>query len=440
MKNIKGSITRLIKSIKAKLPEEEDILGFAGISQSGIISSLNESYNFLDELEKKKETFEVVLLKRKVSELLQEASDFLSHQLDSDKKESLFNNFLTKIANIKYHIKATYLLVIEDSIRSESRIIELKRDLSTLEEVLTDFEELKGKVLTAHSTVHEMISEISDFHSNIDEKQGAVSQATESVQAEALEIKSKLEDSKESVAEINSILDTSKVKERTYKGSLTKQNKLSVDLTEISNQIKEKGEELAEQLRTSASQQLEIQKITEDANRASMAGSFKTRKEELDKPIKNAEFVMNGVLVVIVLISSFLLWTSGVGSSDFDYIAYLSKMTVVAPLIWIAWSSSRKLGYLTRIREDYAFKFASAMAYEGYKREANEVDADLLKQLLTTSIENMGINPIRLFDAKNNHASPMHESVNTVSEVINNASKTTKDVIANAAKARNIQD
>lgn len=71
--------------------------------------------------------------------------------------------------------------------------------------------------------------------------------------------------------------------------------------------------------------------------------------------------------------------------------------------------SEEVLGYTTRLREDYAYKEASAKSFEGYKREAEQVDAEMLKRLLETAIENLGQNPIRIYDGHDNHGSPVQE-------------------------------
>jgi hypothetical protein len=81
--------------------------------------------------------------------------------------------------------------------------------------------------------------------------------------------------------------------------------------------------------------------------------------------------------------------------------------------------SVKQYGYLSRIQEDYAYKFASAMAFEGYKKQAKEIDEDLLKQLLAVSVENLSQNPIRLFNSNDNHASPANEIAKDFLSVFN---------------------
>ena len=85
------------------------------------------------------------------------------------------------------------------------------------------------------------------------------------------------------------------------------------------------------------------------------------------------------------------------------------RLALTAPLIWLGWFSAKQYGYTTRLMEDYAYKEASAKSFEGYKREAGEVDPEMLKNLLDTAIKNLGDNPIRIYSGHENHASPLQE-------------------------------
>jgi hypothetical protein len=49
------------------------------------------------------------------------------------------------------------------------------------------------------------------------------------------------------------------------------------------------------------------------------------------------------------------------------------------------------------------------MAFEGYKKEAWEVNEEFLEMLLKATIANASINPVILYDTKTNHGSPWHE-------------------------------
>ncbi|MGI9887575.1 hypothetical protein [Vibrio chagasii] len=235
-------------------------------------------------------------------------------------------------------------------------------------------------------------------------------------------------DSKLAEDELEQILKTKKQIVRnklTYQASNDRFNQLFDKLSERNDELDMQSASVEEIRSTILDQQESIQNIIDDANRASMAGSFKKRKDELDKPIKSSWWIMIGALICTAGVSAYLLVNSGLFMGEFNYQEFLMKIPVVAPLVWIAWSSSQRNNYLVRIQEDYAFKYASAMAFEGYRKQVQEVDADLEKRLLELSVENMGMNPIRLFD-KAVKCSPINDVVHSMSD----ATKSIKNTIS----------
>ena len=125
MKVAKSSITRLIRKIEKEneFQSGENLLGFEGISKSMLIASLEESYGLLEGLNTKRETFDVVFMKRKLATLFRSCHEYLD---DNSKmllaKERKLDDFLDNISKIRGLIKHTYLLVTEDCIREESYI------------------------------------------------------------------------------------------------------------------------------------------------------------------------------------------------------------------------------------------------------------------------------------------------------------------------------
>lgn len=61
------------------------------------------------------------------------------------------------------------------------------------------------------------------------------------------------------------------------------------------------------------------------------------------------------------------------------------------------------------MREDYAYKTATSLSFEGYKREAGNVNPEMLENLVDTAIKNLGENPVRNYNGLENHSSPLHE-------------------------------
>jgi hypothetical protein len=88
-------------------------------------------------------------------------------------------------------------------------------------------------------------------------------------------------------------------------------------------------------------------------------------------------------------------------SDIFNLNSLIHKLSLVLPLIWLAWFAAKRLNILSKLETDYQFKEATAKTFESYKKEIEALkDDELKKQLLSTVIRNFGDNPVRLFDPK----------------------------------------
>lgn len=163
--------------------------------------------------------------------------------------------------------------------------------------------------------------------------------------------------------------------------------------------------------------------ILERTNQASLAGSFISRKNQLrwSQVFWGGIFMSSiGLLSCIGFILIFpnfpfeALINPSPNMSPDIWKAMLQHLPLTAPLIWLGWFAARQYGFSSRLGEDYAFKVATAMAFEGYKREANEAGGKIYEKLLETAIDNFGDNPLRIFNDHANHASPTHELLEKV--------------------------
>lgn len=114
----------------------------------------------------------------------------------------------------------------------------------------------------------------------------------------------------------------------------------------------------------------------------------------------------------------------------------LSALSVGAP-VWFAWLATKQIGQRFRLAEDYAFKASVSRAYEGYRREAARVDADLEVRLLESALARLDELPLRLVEVSS-HGSPFHELasselVQQALKIVPGFSEQVKDLAAKAA-------
>ncbi len=148
-----------------------------------------------------------------------------------------------------------------------------------------------------------------------------------------------------------------------------------------------------------------VDSLLADSNRSGMAAAFKTRKDELIWPLRFWAFAFSASVGGLL----FIAWQYFSSISGANWLDALVRLPLSGALIWLGWFAAKQYGYTRRLQEDYSYKVASAMSFEGYKREAANIDAELLKRLMETAIVNLSENPLRVYQGESNHASPANE-------------------------------
>ncbi|SUX30649.1 hypothetical protein [Chromobacterium vaccinii] len=98
---------------------------------------------------------------------------------------------------------------------------------------------------------------------------------------------------------------------------------------------------------------------------------------------------------------------------------FISLLSVGAP-VWFAWLATKQIGQRFRLAEDYAYKASISRAYEGYRREAVQLDSDFQTKLFSSALARLDEQPLRFVEHKT-HGSPWHELLD--SDVVKEAIK-----------------
>jgi nucleotide-binding universal stress UspA family protein len=155
----------------------------------------------------------------------------------------------------------------------------------------------------------------------------------------------------------------------------------------------------------------------ESALRAStnvgLAGAFQERADSL----KTSIYPWVGGLVVALGLGAYFggqqfhqltetIQTSTSPTTIWTRLA-VSLLSVGAP-IWFAWLATKQIGQRFRLAEDYGYKAAVSKAYEGYRREAVELDEEFQKRLFASALTRLDEQPLRFVEHET-HGSPWHE-------------------------------
>ncbi len=408
MKSTRNRLTHLITKTNKEIPDGPDVFEFPGISKNIIIDSLNESYDLLGNLEDFDAKFETIFLKRKLADYIKDANDLL----DSINDKNNFNKFLDLVSKIHSRIKETYIAVADEPFRTEAELFKAKESLlnltTDLSQIQTIVEEINTLKLSSSEYVSDLLAkqkESLESSKTIDSFLSEIEQTKEDLD----ETESQIVTWKESIKQISEtiIVKNKELQELSTNVSINN-DKCQKNLDSITLQLKKQDEII----HLNNNQQEEIQKTIEDANRLGMAGSFKKRKDELTWPLRFWTTATIVALTGLVLISFLILAPLLKGKIELNDL--YAKIPIFASCVWLGWFCAKQYGFTSRIREDYAYKYAVSMAFEGYKNETREVDDDLLRTLLELTILNVSKNPISIFDTKSNHGSPYNEAFDTL--------------------------
>lgn len=305
--------------------------------------------------------------------------------------------FASTYSSDKIYNNEQELLKLSTQIESSKSVLE---KLTTID---TDLTALKNQSTDSSSTIALTQKEVGDAHT-----------AIKKIEENAI----KLDDS---IKDLCSDAEKNLAQIATSKDEIVKLNK---DYKTLHEQLEKQAADSQIIVNTSLEQQGEIKKTIEDASRLGMAGSFRMRKSELVVPmiIWAVCFAVGILAFAIVTVSRILPLLENLYSPDkiFNWKEFIARLSVLTPIIWFTWYSGKQYGFVTRLWEDYAFKYASAMAFEGYKREAKNISDEMLKLLMEVSIINFSSNPLRVYDTKTNYASPLHELSSESNGIIQN--------------------
>ena len=144
------------------------------------------------------------------------------------------------------------------------------------------------------------------------------------------------------------------------------------------------------------------------AARKGLAVSFEQRSAEYDDP--RAGWLLGFVisLIAVVTITSQIILPEVKEIKGINRLYYvLTDAPLILSFIWFAWFSALRFSQLGRLKEDYKFKVAAALALDGYRKQAEGLSKELEAKLLDLAIVNFGQNPLRLLtkeSAKDAHS------------------------------------
>lgn len=441
MQHFKSRLTKIRGLIGSKIPDGPDVFGYPGVDKGMLLQTCDEIYA-LAELMEAKETphqFEIIVLKRFEAGVHEHLKTFLETEANGAKAKDKFVEFLDRFSLLYERTKQAYFIVSKDGLRDELEIQNLRSQVAALKEKQAEYERLVDALGTKAETasrraetietalnaattqIRDQSKAASEAHTEITEKlrdvqawHGEIATTHGNMEGWDKEITATLEDAKDTKAAATTLLGQLQKGVTDLQEATAKVSTLTAD----TNTVHEQNLTLIEEIRNTLG----------DSNRVGMAASFKEQMGAVEKSQDQWKRIFVWTLGVLAMVSIVTL-VKHLQSESATWQSVLSRFAVISPMVWLAWFAARQYGFANRVREDYTYKYASAMAYEGYKKAVREADPSLEKSLVEVAIMNMAQNPVRLYSPKeSDHASPLSEFFDKVFGRV-------KGVKANASRA-----
>lgn len=406
MRSIKTRLTNLKSKVLDILPEGEEILGFPGITKELIVESINDTYQVLDLLAEYEKKFEAILLQRRLADCIDKANEYLKEKFKNQDADD-FNRFLNKVGEMHYAVNETYILFTKEPIRLDAALQKAKETLAELENQNIQLQPIVDSLQDSYDTAKGVVDNLTQNNTQSTTKLSEISNTLTA----AIVQKKKADTAVNSIEKANDVVQAMKNQISDYQVQvldLTKKLNVTFEQSENNrNAFENVLSALQKSIETNEVHQRNIQDTIDNANRAGMAASFKKRKDELVIPYwawGAATVATIGVLIV----SSYNVFTI-LKDRPFSYDYLLVRIPIFASFVWLGWFCAKQFGFVSRIREDYSYKYAVSMAFEGYKNATKEINEEMLENLLTLTLQNISANPLSIYETGTNHGTPMNE-------------------------------
>ncbi|WP_333879922.1 hypothetical protein [Atlantibacter hermannii] len=318
---------------------------------------------------------------------------------------------------------------------------------------LFSFATLKDKNLLPKNIIHRLdlyhsnLDSIEDKTGDLENKINAINDAYDAAEGLPTTVK-KLRETNDSLELLNqkSLVSSEEIEKKLTKSLADSDeiNKIKTSIIHLNSEVKTEAALYLKDLQDKA--QTYIDKC-EEAFRTTtskgLAGAFEDKAKKLNQSIRwwvaGLVFaLLAGAVVGYMRLHALENYLANPNSSGIKlFIQFiLSGLSIGAPL-WFAWLATKQIGQRFRLAEDYEFKASVSKAYEGYRREAVQLDSDFAQRLFGNALTRLEEPPLRFVGDKS-FSSPLMEilSSDSFKKMIENGGEQIDTVLAKAGLSR----
>jgi hypothetical protein len=363
----------------------------------------------------------------------------------------------TTIAGLKGTVEADTNAIATNKLRSDEALAALTTAKASVDSDVKGIDARRQEVDQASSEVREATAAVLKAAETGTTRLGAINELkdlAENVSAEANESAKAAANSATNASSAESSAAQSQAEAVEAAAEISKRHQESDDLTEklrallgeaqaSQQSLKIVLEHLTKSDEISTNHEKRVEKLTEElqelikrvesllpgATSAGLASSFNRQRSRFEGPQRQwfYIFVICIGILVLVAIPSFVAaigfhW-GGQRADETWNAAWLSlvlRLPIVFPLVWLAIYAGRNYMMSLRMEEDYAYKEAISIAFEGYKREMEKIGVDEgdkpspITILCTNILRAISERPGRIYEGKQQDINLLTEAQNVI--------------------------
>ena len=366
----------------------QPVAGFEQITFGGIEAMLRGWVEKLDMLERARwiSPDEIAIADVTLARKLSELPNLISQASPNGLGWLFSTNFLEIIADVDGKVNAL-------TSRSARAGRELVRSLQR--EVVSDL----GEVSQAANAARFVLDQATRSVEARDTVVAAVS-AAESAASNLDRIAHEAELARAQIAEIEAFAAARRQElERLYAEAATIREAAEGKAAQVDQKLMSLAIDVDAASRQASEATLKLGAALRDARKEGLAGAFSTRASMLMWEQVVWAVVFAGAVISLGVLA--IAFATDIRTYTYQelVVALLRRVALAAPAVWLGWYAAKQLGRVNKIKEDYEFKAATALAFQSYESAVAEANSpELTSELLRRAISNFGENPTRLFD------------------------------------------
>lgn len=197
-----------------------------------------------------------------------------------------------------------------------------------------------------------------------------------------------------------------------YDEKITQIGLLEIDLARDQGELNRNKNLLEDLMKRYHDARPSLDKTLAKWNQKGLAGAFQTKEDEL----KKTKLIWGFAFAMCLCIISYGAFHFATQQAPENAYTIIQRAFIGLPLIWGAWFSAKQFSFSAKLQENYSFKVASAIAFNGYKEAAEKINNDLLEKLTLAAINNFSENPSRIYGNPSDASSPFEDLIKSVGE------------------------